>query len=1209
MGTDKNDKNQGLDETRPAESAAAPGAAPGATVYAGPQPDEAERRQAEAEVAAEWKPGDVILGLYEVRRVREGFGEDAEERDYHEGGFGRVYKVFHRGWNMELAVKTPRREAFDTEAKKANFLRECEAWSELGLHPHVASCFYVRDLGGVPRIFSEYADAGTLDDWIRYERLYEGEEKAVLARMLDIAIQFAWGLHYAHEQGLVHQDVKPLNLLMMNDGTAKVTDFGMARARALPEGERIEGGSGAMSILVTEAGGMTPAYCSPEQLVGEKLTRRTDLWSWAVSVLAMFQGEVTWESGVLAAQVLEQALQHSGHVEGIPAMPEGLTELLRRCFHRNPDERPHDMREVASELIKVSHIMTGEEYLRPEAKAAPDTPDSLNNRGVSMHDLGKLDEAERLWTEVLDHDRAHLATTYNLGLLQWRQAKVTDDEVVRRLEAVRTGKPTPQSTYLLAMVHAERADFETAVHELERAAAQDSAGVEVQQALRRLIPLRSAGTRPSHILEGHTHWVLSVYIGTDNRSALSGGEDKTLRLWDLITGTCLRSFVGHTGPVYSVCLSADGRFALSGSGDRTIRLWDVPTGNCLRAFIGHTDAVWSVVLSVEGKFLLSGSSDKTLRLWELDTGRCLRVFKGHTELVSSVCPSADGKTFLSGSSDNTLKLWDAATGRCLRTYLGHEYPVTSVCLGADGRLALSGSEDRSHGAGEMRLWEVSTGRCLRSFAGDGGLVWSVWLRADSEVALSGSYDGKLRLWNVATGRCLRTLEGHTMGLNSVRSSADGKLALTGSSDQTLRLWHVELEPRWYAAPELKRPATATKALRSEAVLQARIEQARAALSRRRAGEALSILREARATEEGCRDRRVLEAWQRLACYCRRSALRDAWDVRTFAGHTDAVLSVHLSADGRFGLSGSMDRTMRLWRVETGECLRVFDGHTDMVLSVCLSSNGRVAVSGGRDGSLRLWEASTGRCLNTLSADGCAERSICMSSDDRLLMSGDGEGARLWDVATGECIRFFACPERGATSVCISHDGRLALSGSSDSTMRLWQVDTGKCLRIFEGHTSWVNCVSMSRDGRLALSGGGLHGTDATLRLWEVASGRCVRVFEGHQKAVHSVWLTACGQFALSSSSLDETLRVWEIGTGRCAGIIEDQRRLNCCHLGSGGRFALVGCHDGKLRVWELDWEMEEVVQEEAAGPVRDLEVAGAPVEGGEDAAAGTVKRK
>ena len=161
-------------------------------------PAAAVQRTAENDgAAADWNVGDKILDLYEVTGI---LGE---------GGMGKVYKVRHNGWNVDLAVKSPRTEILTKKHAIENFETEAETWINLGMHPHTVSCYYVRRLGGIPRVFAEYVGGGSLKDWIENGKLYEGGHDESLKRILDIAVQFAWGLHYAHQQGLVHQDVKP----------------------------------------------------------------------------------------------------------------------------------------------------------------------------------------------------------------------------------------------------------------------------------------------------------------------------------------------------------------------------------------------------------------------------------------------------------------------------------------------------------------------------------------------------------------------------------------------------------------------------------------------------------------------------------------------------------------------------------------------------------------------------------------------------------------------------------------------------------------------------------------------------------------------------------------------------------------------------------------------------------------------------------------
>ncbi|MDH5639032.1 MAG: protein kinase, partial [Nitrospinota bacterium] len=148
----------------------------------------------EDEIASEWETGDVILDLYEVTGL---LGE---------GGMGKVYKVLHRNWNIDLAVKSPKPSELEKAGGVETFEEEAETWVNLGLHPNTVSCYYVRRLGGIPRVFAEYVDGGSMQDWIKDGRLSD------IGGMLDVAIQFAWGLDYSHERGLVHQDIKPANV-------------------------------------------------------------------------------------------------------------------------------------------------------------------------------------------------------------------------------------------------------------------------------------------------------------------------------------------------------------------------------------------------------------------------------------------------------------------------------------------------------------------------------------------------------------------------------------------------------------------------------------------------------------------------------------------------------------------------------------------------------------------------------------------------------------------------------------------------------------------------------------------------------------------------------------------------------------------------------------------------------------------------------------
>jgi WD40 repeat protein/serine/threonine protein kinase len=779
---------------------------------------------------ADWPVGQVILDTYEVKGT---LGK---------GGFGKVYRAYHKGWNMDLAIK---RALNLDEENKQDFIDEAQHWIDLGLHPHIISCYYVRNIDGFPHTFAELAEGGSLKSWIQgaeYD-LYEGDRGQVLGRILDIAIQFAWGLGYAHQQGLVHQDVKPDNALMTPEGVLKVTDFGLAKAKGIAQGDS-EQRSGT-DILVS-GGGYTLAYRSPEQAQRKKLSQKTDMWSWGVSVLEMFNGEISWKAGDLAGYALESYLGRAGEEDNIPPMPDAVADMLRQCFQDDPLSRPRDMLEIAERLVAVYQQEKSQPYLREIPKPADLRAESLNNKALSMLDLGKPVQAEAFLEQAVAADSQHVEATYNLGLLHWRSARMADVDLLQKLQQIQQDKPEEGGlASALGWVCLESGRFGEALAYFEQANRLGGDRISAE-CVRLARPLAERGAGAClRTFEGHTDLVKSVAISPDGRKALSGSEDKTLKLWNLEKGKCLCTFEGHTAGVNSVVISPDGCQALSGGNDKTLKLWNLEKGKCLRTFEGHTAEVNSVVISPDGCQALSGGNDKTLKLWDLEKGACLRTFEGHTAGVNSVVISPDGCHALSGADyrDKTLKLWDLHNGACLSTFEGHLHSVDSVAFNPDGRRALSGSHYT------LKLWDLATGNCLRTYKGHTGWVQSVAISPDGRWALSGSKDQTLKLWDLATGKCLRTFEGHKVGYSvvSVAFSPDGCWALSGSWDQTLKLWDLAwVEEHPVTAPlRYARGVEGSEAERRERAHTAYLEQTRQLMEKGEISKALEHLEQVR----------------------------------------------------------------------------------------------------------------------------------------------------------------------------------------------------------------------------------------------------------------------------------------------------------------------------------------------------------------------------
>lgn len=296
---------------------------------------------------------------------------------------------------------------------------------------------------------------------------------------------------------------------------------------------------------------------------------------------------------------------------------------------------------------------------------------------------------------------------------------------------------------------------------------------------------------------------------------------------------------------------------------------------------------------------------------------------------------------------------------------------------------------------------------------------------------------------------------------------------------------------------------------------------------------------------------------------------DAVPAAPFAGHTGHVLA--LAVDGTRILSGSADRSVRLWDAATGKELRRYEGHTDEVLAVALAADGRRALSGGSDRTVRLWDLASGRELGRFAGHTERVSSVALAPDGTRALSGSWDQTLcLWDLERGVEVRRLVGHTGWVTSVAVAPDGRRALSGSYDGTVRLWDLTSGRELRRLEGHGREVYSVAFAPDGRRAASGGNDH----AVRLWDLDTGREVRRLDGHANAVVRVAFSPDGRHLLSGSSqyeqADHTLRVWDAATGKALHSFPgDPAGVWSLAFAADGRSAVSARSDRTLRVWNL----------------------------------------
>ncbi|KAJ2778821.1 pre-mRNA-splicing factor prp46 [Coemansia javaensis] len=291
------------------------------------------------------------------------------------------------------------------------------------------------------------------------------------------------------------------------------------------------------------------------------------------------------------------------------------------------------------------------------------------------------------------------------------------------------------------------------------------------------------------VISGHIGWVRALAVEPGNRWFASGSVDRTIKIWDLASGTLRLTLTGHISPVRGLAVSARHPYLFSCGEDKQVKCWDLETNRVVRQYHGHLSGVYSLALHPVLDVLVTGGRDSVARVWDMRTKQQVHVLTGHRSTVSAVqCQEADPQV-VTGSMDTTVRLWDLAAGKAMATLTHHKKSVRA--------LALHPTEFgfASAGADAIKQWRCPRGDFVQNLDGHAAIVNALSVSADG-VVFSGGDDGSMRLWDWRSGHCFQ--EAATVAQpGSLDSEAgvfcstfdrSGFRLLTGEADKTIKIW-------------------------------------------------------------------------------------------------------------------------------------------------------------------------------------------------------------------------------------------------------------------------------------------------------------------------------------------------------------------------------------------------------------------------------------
>lgn len=961
----------------------------------------------------------------------------------------QVFLATQTGPNREVVIKFVSRPAsfcdYQLLAREGNILAALK-------HPNILTVYQTGRWAEGVWMALEYCPNGSLS------QVLDKKTRLDAPSAVQIIIKMAQAVAAAHRYGFIHNDIKPGNILIDNQGEPRLADFGLA----IDLTEK-KSASGSQSLVGT------PRYMAPEQVRGGPTDIRTDVHALGSVLYHLLTGSPTCTADSQFQVMLDVAHKVPTSPDKLRGdIPPDLAAICMKCLAKDPEARYQTAEALAEDLIR---FQAGFPVLARKTSRWESTRKwAARNKATAV--AGSL---------------TIFMLLFSISLLAFLVVMVGREKQNAINNAELIGSYLDQ-----AEAQAYSSGVQAAAFEME-----SGATAAATQALENL-PFSQRHWEHHYItgrllqnqvtLRGHGGPVLGFAIHPDGSEWVSVSEDRTVRLWDGATSSQRKNLSGGNHPFVGACYSADGRRVAVLDATNTARVLDLPSGKwspglplSIPAMGNDGQPKCPMALSPDGRRLLTAGSSLQIEDWEVDSGTRLRVFpKEHSRKINSMAMDIASKRLVTAGDDGLLVIWDLATGNPAKRFQAHAKPILDVAFSPDGTMLASGGKDK-----KVRVWDALTGERIFSLDAHKDWVRSVAFSPNSILLASAGDDHTIRVWQARSGVPMRVLRGHSDLVTKVGFFPDGRRLLSAGADNTLKIWnphenqgladlpHPDLVRCQAFSPDGKSIATAADdgCLRiwstEKRALQHRIatpfKQIHAlafcpngkmlAAVADNAGISLydtpSMALAARfdrldkgfASVVFSPDGKSLLASGEDGSISRLDLDRLRWS-QLIPGGEQRGTPIAISADGKWLATTTGQTTIQVWKTEDWSAHREFKGHAKRVLDLALSPDGRHLASASSDRTIMVWDMETGEKNSVLEGHLMPVTSVRFSPDGhRLLSASFDRSIRLWDPFRSNAVITLNNHAAGVRQAVFSPDGQWIASAGDDNQVLLYDGST------------------------------------------------------------------------------------------------------------------------------------------------------------------------